>query len=285
MQSSDRLMESIHVLADDRVRSRGWRLRHHLKLLASRRELLFNLAMRDLKVRYKQSILGVAWAVIQPFGLMVVFSVIFSLLLKVKTSGVPYPVFSYVALVPWTYFTNGYSSGVASLSANANLVSKIYFPREIFPLASLLASFVDFMVAASIFVVILIYYHVGITWHILWLPLIILVQLAFMCGGILILSAANVFYRDIKLVLPFLLQLWMYVTPVIYPLSLVPARFRLLFWLNPMTGIIDAYRRTIVQGASPDFHLLAFSGVTSLILLGGGYWFFKSVEMQFADVI
>lgn len=256
-----------------------------LKRLVQYHELLYTLALRDIKIRYKQSVLGVGWAVIQPFVLMVVFSVIFSLFVKVKTPGIPYPIFSYVALVPWTYFTNTMSNGVSVLVTNATLVSKIYFPREIFPLAILLASFVDFCVASLIFAGMLVYYHIGLTWQILWLPLVVLLQVLFQYGLILVLSAANVFYRDIRLVMPFLLQLWLYVTPVIYPLSVIPQRYRPIFYLNPMTGVIDAYRRVIVQGQPPDFGLLAISAVLSLILLALGYRYFKGVEMQLADVI
>jgi lipopolysaccharide transport system permease protein len=260
-------------------------LLHHAARLIDYRELLLNLAARDLKIRYKQSVLGVAWAVLQPFALMVVFSVIFSLVVKVKTPGIPYPVFSYVALVPWTYFANALTFGVASLVGNANLVGKIYFPREVLPLASLVACFVDFLVAASIFAGMLLYFHIGLTLQILWLPVLIALQIAFMFGIMLFLSAANVFYRDVRLLLPFLLQLWMYVTPVIYPLSEVPARLRFLLWLNPMTGVIDGYRLVIVQGQPPDFRLLALTGVISLAVLLLGYRFFKGVEMQLADVI
>jgi len=268
------------------VDDRGWRsLPAHVGRLARRRELLFNLASRDLKIRYKQSALGVAWAIVQPFALMVVFSIVFSLFVKIKTPGIPYPVFSYVALVPWTYFANGLGTGVSSLVGNANLVSKIYFPREIFPLASLLASFVDFLVAATIFAGMLLFYRIGLTPEVLWVPVIVLVQMAFMFGLMLVLSAANVFYRDVRLLLPFLLQLWMYVTPVIYPLALVPPRARPLFWLNPMTGIIDAYRRVIVQGQPPDAYQFLFAVVVSLVLLALSYRFFKGAEMRFADVI
>jgi lipopolysaccharide transport system permease protein len=250
------------------------------------RELLFNLTARDIKLRYKQSLFGIAWAVLQPFALMVVFSLIFSRFVHVKTPGnIPYAVFSYVALVPWTYFSRALGNGVMSLIANINLVGKIYFPREIFPLATLLASFVDFVVSAVIFVGLLLYYHIGLTTQALWLPVIVLLQMAFMLGLMLFLSAANVFYRDIYQLLPFLLQVWMYLTPVIYPLDSVPHRYRLLFELDPMTGIIDSFRQVMVVGQPPDYGLLAYTAVVSLILLILGYRFFKRVEMQFADVI
>lgn len=270
------------MLALDRERRT---LPQHLVRLAQYRELLLNLAARDLKIRYKQSVLGVAWAIVQPFALMVVFSVVFSFFVHVKTAGIPYPIFSYVALVPWTYFVNTLNFGVGSLVGNANLVSKIYFPREIFPLASLLACFVDFLVAGAIFAGMLLYYHIGLTLQILWLPLLIVLQMALMSGLLLVLSAANVFFRDVRLLLPFVLQIGMYVTPIIYPLSLIPPRYRLLFSLNPMSGIIDGYRQVIVRGQPPDLSLLALSAVVSLVLLVVGYRYFKSVEMQFADVI
>jgi len=270
------------LLALDRERRT---LPQHLVRLAQYRELLLNLAARDLKIRYKQSVLGVAWAIVQPFALMVVFSVVFSFFVHVKTTGIPYPIFSYVALVPWTYFVNTLNFGVGSLVGNANLVSKIYFPREIFPLASLLACFVDFLVAGAIFAGMLLYYHIGLTFQILWLPLLVVLQMALMSGLLLVLSAANVFFRDVRLLLPFVLQIGMYVTPIIYPLSLIPPRYRLLFSLNPMSGIIDGYRQVIVRGQPPDLSLLALSAVVSLVLLVVGYRYFKSVEMQFADVI
>ncbi len=270
------------MLALDRERRT---LPQHLIRLAQYRELLFNLAARDLKIRYKQSVLGVAWAIVQPFALMVVFSVVFSFFVHVKTAGIPYPIFSYVALVPWTYFVNTLNFGVSSLVGNANLVSKIYFPREIFPLASLLACLVDFLVASAIFAGMLLYYHIGLTLQILWLPLLVVLQMALMSGLLLVLSAANVFFRDVRLLLPFVLQIGMYVTPIIYPLSLIPARYQLFFSLNPMSGIIDGYRQVIVRGQPPDLSLLALSAVVSLVLLVVGYRYFKGVEMQFADVI
>lgn len=257
----------------------------HVRRLLHQHELIVNLTARDLRVRYKQSLLGVAWAVIQPFALMVVFTVVFSYFVKVKTAGIPYPIFSYVALVPWTFFANALTFGVISLVTNATLVAKIYFPRETLPLASLLASLVDFLVASCIFVGMLVYYHMGITAEVLWFPLLVLVQMAFTFGVLLVLSAGNVFYRDIRLLLPFLLQVWLYVTPVIYPLTLVPQRFRFLISLNPMTGLVDAYRRVMLLNQPPDFHLMAYTTASSLGLLLVGFALFKRLELQFADVI
>lgn len=257
----------------------------HLRILMRYQELLVSLSMRDVKVRYKQSLFGIVWAVLQPFMLMVVFSIVFSLFVKVKTPGMPYAVFSYVALVPWTYFSRGLTNGVMSLIANSVLVTKIYFPRELFPLAALVSGFIDFAVSAVIFVGMLVFFHIGVGFALLWTPLIVLVQMALMLGLMLLLSAANVFYRDVYQTTPFLLQLWLYITPVIYPLSLVPARFHLLFALNPMTGLVDAYRRVILQNRAPDPRLFTYAAVVSLVLLVLGYAFFKKVELQFADVI
>jgi lipopolysaccharide transport system permease protein len=216
---------------------------------------------------------------------MVIFTVIFSLFVKVKTAGIPYPIFSYIALVPWTFFSNSLTFGVPSLVTNSSLVSKIYFPREIFPLASVLGSFVDFLIASTILAGMLLYYHISPTLHVLWLPLIVFLQILFTSGILLVLSAANVFYRDIRLLLPFLLQIWMYVTPIIYPLSSVPARFRLWFLINPMTGLIDSYRRVVIEGKGPDFGLLGITAAVSIVVLVAGYAWFKRVEMDFADII
>ncbi len=266
-------------------RSRRPSLIDHLRILTCYGELLVSLSLRDVKIRYKQSFFGIVWAVLQPFMLMVVFSVVFSLFVRVKTPGEPYAVFSYVALVPWTYFSRGLTNGVMSLIANSVLVTKIYFPRELFPLAALLSGFIDFAVSALIFIGMLAFFHSGVGFAVLWTPLIVVVQMALMLGLMLLLSAANVFYRDVYQTVPFLLQLWLYITPVIYPLSLVPARFHLLFALNPMSGIIDAYRRAILQDMGPDPRLFAYAAAVSLVLLVLGYAFFKKVELRFADVI
>lgn len=264
-------------------RPRG--LRAHVAHLWHYRELLRSLALKEVRVRYKQSVLGTGWAVLQPFALMVVFTAVFSRFLHVQSEGVPYPVFSYTALVPWTFFASSVSFAVPSIVNNMNLVTKIYFPREIFPLAAIGACFVDFAIAATIVAALVLWYHVGVTWTALVVPVLILLQVMVAVGVALIASAINVFFRDIRFVIPLVTQVWMYVSPVVYPLSEVPERFQAFYMLNPMAGIIDGYRRVILHGQLPDWGALGVTAAISLMLVIGGYAFFKRFEMQFADII
>jgi lipopolysaccharide transport system permease protein len=257
----------------------------HLRKLYDYRELLRSLALKEVRVRYKQSVLGAGWAVLQPFSLMVIFTAVFSRFLHVKSEGTPYPVFSYVALVPWTFFASSISQGVPSIVSNMSLVTKIYFPREIFPLAIIGACFVDFSIAASIVAALIIFYKVGAAWTVLFVPMLILLQAMVAIAVALIASAINVFFRDIRFIVPLVTQVWMYVSPVVYPLSEVPARFRPYYMLNPMAGIIDGYRRVVLHGQSPDWGALGMTAAVSAALLVCGYAFFKRVEMKFADII
>ena len=257
----------------------------HFRELLRYRELLISWTLRDIKVRYKQSVLGIAWAILQPFSMMVIFTVIFSFFVKIPTDGVPYPIFAYTALLPWTFFANSLSFAVPSLVNNMNLVTKIYFPREIFPLAAIIASFVDFSVASVIFVGMMVFYRIPLSLSLLLVPLIVLIQIILMVGVSLFASALNVFYRDVRFVIPLGVQLWMYATPIIYPLSLVPERLRPFYMLNPMVGIIDSYRKVILSGQWPDFNSLALAAGISLASFLGAYWYFKNAEMEFADVI
>ena len=253
--------------------------------LLSHRDLLVNWTVRNIKVRYKQSFLGAAWAVLQPLSSTLVFTLIFSQFLRVPTDGIPYPIFVYSALLPWTFFATAVSFGVTSLIGNMNLVTKVYFPREILPLAAILASLVDFLIASLIFVGMMIFYRVPLSPSFVTVPLILLIQLTLVTGIVLLTSALAVFYRDIRFVVPLGLQIWMYLTPVIYPLSLVPERFRSLYMLNPMAGVIDSYRRVILQGEWPHMtYLLPAAGV-SVLLLMGAYSYFKRAEGVFADII
>lgn len=257
----------------------------HLTKLYEYRELLLTFAWRDIKVRYKQSFLGAAWAILQPFSLMVIFTFVFSKFARVPSDGIPYPIFSYCALLPWTFFSTSLTTAIPSLISNMNLVTKIYFPREIFPLSAVIARFFDFLVASTIFVGMLIYYEVSLTFHMLWLPLIIVIQVFITLGVAFFASALNVFYRDVRHVIPLLVQIWMYLTPIIYPISLVPEKFRGIYMLNPMAGIIDSYRQIILQQQSPNFHYLIPSVIVGALLIFFGYTFFKAKEMKFADVI
>jgi len=233
-----------------------------LRTLVAYRELLWTWALRDIKVRYTQTVMGVAWAILQPFSMMVIFTVVFSLFMKVPTDGIPYPIFSYSALLPWSFFASSISFGVPSVVNNSNLVTKIYFPREVFPIAAVMASFADFLVAAVIFMGMMVFYRVAPSWALLTVPLTLIIQILLTLGVVLLASALNVFYRDVRFVIPLVTQLWMYATPIIYPVSIVPEWLRPAYSLNLMVGIIDAYRKTILAGQWPDFNYLSMAAVT-----------------------
>ena len=249
------------------------------------RELLWSWVVRNIKVRYKQSLLGIAWAILQPLSATVLFAVIFSRFVRVSTGGIPYPIFYYSALLPWTFFSTSVSFGVPSLVNNMNLVTKIYFPREILPIASVVACFVDFLVASVVFIGMMTFYRVPVGLSIVLVPLVLVVQILLTFAIVLLSSALMVFYRDIRFVVPLGLQLWMYATPIIYPISLVPDRFRTIYMLNPMAGIIDSYRAIILSAEFPQVGYLLSACVVSVLLFLGSYRYFKSAEMKFADII
>jgi lipopolysaccharide transport system permease protein len=253
--------------------------------LIKARELLFTWTLRDFKVRYSQSVLGAAWAIVQPLSLMVVYSVIFSVFVRVPTDGIPYPVFAYTALLPWTFFANSLSFAIPSLVNNMNLVGKIYFPREILPLSAIIVCMVDFLIASSIFVLMLLFYRVAVGPVILLIPLVLLIQVILTFGISLLASAVNVFYRDVRFVIPLTLQIWMYLSPIIYPVNLVPERFRPFYFLNPMAVLIDTYRRTILLNRMPDWPYLGLAALLSSLLTIVAYRYFKRAEREFADLI
>lgn len=253
--------------------------------LYNARELLYSWTFREFRVRYSQSVMGAAWAVLQPLVLMLIFSVVFSLVLRIDTGGIPYPVFSYVGTLPWTLFATSITFAVPSLVANMNLVSKIYFPREVLPISSILVALVDFAIAAALLVPMLLIYHIPITWTVLFIPLLVLVQTFLTLGIGLFASAVNVFYRDVRFVVPLALQVWMYLSPVIYPVSTVPEQWRTLYFLNPMAAIIDSYRRVLLMGQMPDWPYFGLATVVSLVVLVLGYRYFKHAEREFADLI
>jgi lipopolysaccharide transport system permease protein len=253
--------------------------------LSAHRGLLISWVMRDIKVRYKQSLMGTAWAILQPLSATLIFAVIFSHFVRVDTDGIPYPIFYYSALLPWTFFTSSITFGVGSLVSNMSLVTKIYFPREILPLSAVLASMVDFFVASLIFVGMMILYQVPLSVSLLCIPLLFFIQVTLTVGVVLLASAVNVFYRDMRFVVPLGLQLWMYLTPIIYPLKMVPERFRTVYMLNPMAGVIDSYRRVILQGKWPEMTYLLLAAAVSVMLLLGAYRYFKRAEAVFADII
>jgi lipopolysaccharide transport system permease protein len=263
---------------------KGW-VPVNLKELWNYRELLYFLAKRDIKVRYKQTILGGLWAIIQPFFTMVIFTLFFGRMAKMPSDGIPYPIFVYAGLLPWTYFANALSESSNSLVGNANLITKVYFPRIIVPAGASLAGLLDFFVAMSVLGVLMIYYQFMPNLNILLFPL--LIGLNFLCAlsvG-LWLSALNVEYRDIRYVIPFLIQLWMFVSPVIYPVSLIPEKYQWLLALNPMGGVIDAFRSSLLGHRPIDWTLLFISAFIILFLLLSGLFYFRRMEKGFADVI
>ena len=260
-------------------------LKKEIKELFKHRELLVNIALRSIKARYKQSVLGISWAVVRPLSMMLMFTVIFSKFAKIPSDGIPYPIFSYCALLPWTFFSASLISAIPSLVANASIVTKIYCPREIFPIASILAAIVDFSIAAVIFAVMLIAYKIHLTFFVFYAIPILLIQIIFTIAIALFASAFNVYYRDTSYAFPLFIQLWMYATPIIYPVSIVPAKFKFLYMLNPMAPIIDGYRRVLLQGLAPDFPYLGISLVISCVLFMCSFKYFKRVEMVMADII
>lgn len=257
----------------------------YLAALKQHRDLLWLWAAREVRVRYKQSLLGVAWAVLQPLALTMVFTFVFSTLVDVDTRGVPYPIFAYAALVPWSFFTTSLSFGIPSLVNNMDLVTKIYFPREVLPLASIGAAFVDFLAASVVFVGMLVAYRVWPGVHALWVIPLLGIQVVFTIGVTLVGSAVIVFFRDMRFVLPLVTQVWMYATPIVYPAELVHEHLQPFYFLNPMAGIIDGYRRALIMGEAPRTSGLLLGTFVSFLLLVLSYAFFKRVEPVFADLI
>jgi len=248
-------------------------------------ELVYFLAWRDVKVRYKQTVIGVAWAVIQPLVTMVIFTLLFSRLSDIPSDGLPYPIFAFAALLPWTYFSQALGRSGSSLVNNAALVTKVYFPRLAIPVAAVLAPLVDFVVTLAMLLVMMAYYRIVPGWPILVLPLLLLMCIATALAASLWLSALCVKYRDVAVVIPFLIQIWLYVSPVAYPASVVPEQWRVLYSLNPMAGVIAGFRWALLGTAMPDLRLMAVSGVAVLALLFAGIVYFRQTELTFADVV
>jgi lipopolysaccharide transport system permease protein len=248
-------------------------------------ELTHQLTLREIKSRYKQSFLGYAWVIFNPLAQMLIMSFVFSIILRIPSLGIPYPLFLFSALLPWNLFSNSLSHGVNALVENAPLIKKIYFPREIFIKSTLMAKMVDFLLASLIFVGFAIYYKVTLTWFILWVIPIFLIQGLFTYGLALILASINLFYRDIQHLLNLVLILWMYITPVIYPMEMVPEKYQLIFMLNPMAVIINAYRQVILGGSNPNLSSLSIALILSIFMYLFGKKIFKLLEGLFADVV
>lgn len=248
------------------------------------RELLYFLTWREIKVRYKQTALGFAWAIIQPFMMMVVFTLFFGNLAKVPSEGIPYPLFNYAALLPWTLFAEGINRSSMSLVQDANLVRKVYFPRLVMPLSGILSPLVDFAIAFTILVGMMFYYGYAPTVNLLWLPAFIILAVMTALGVGLWLSAINVKYRDVRYVIPFLVQLWLFASPVIYSSSLLPEKFQILYGLNPMAGVIEGFRWALL-GTEPPGSLIAISVIMVILILISGAFYFRHCEKTFADVV
>lgn len=249
------------------------------------RELLWLWTVREVRVRYKQSILGFAWAILQPLALTAVFTVVFSRFVRIDTGGIPYPVFAYAALLPWTLFATSLTFGIPSLVNNMNLVTKIYFPREVLPLANVGAAFIDFLAASVVFAGLLLIYGVSPGVQALWIIPLLAVQVVLTVGVTLLGSAVIVFFRDVRFVVPLLIQVWMYACPIIYPVDMVPESLRPYYFLNPMAGLIDGYRRVLVNGQPPDWAVVGVGTAVAAVVFVLGYALFKWAEPLFADLI
>ncbi len=249
------------------------------------RELLYFLVWRDVKVRYKQTVIGAAWAMIQPLLTMVIFTVVFGHFAKIPSDGLPYPVFAYTALLPWTYFSQAFNRVGGGLVGNASLITKVYFPRLIIPFAMVTVPLVDFLISLIILAGLMLSYRIVPGVGVLALPLFLLLAVATALAVGLWLSPINVKYRDVGYTVPFLTQLWMYASPVVYPVSLVPEKWRLLYSLNPMVGVIEGFRWALLGKATPDFRVVGVSSAIVLALLLSGIVFFNRMERTFADVV
>ncbi|MEM7116212.1 MAG: ABC transporter permease [Chloroflexota bacterium] len=268
--------------------TKGW-TNLQLKAIWEYRDLLYFLIWRNVKVRYKQTALGVLWIILQPLISMLIFTILFGVILKVPSDGVPYPIFAYTALLPWQYFASALNRSSNNLVNNANLITKVYFPRIIIPINGVVAGLVDFGLAFLILVGLMIFYSITPTATVLWLPALLLLALITALGFGLWLSALNVRFRDIKHLVPFIIQIWMYITPVIYGSSLVPERFRWLLALNPMTSVVEGFRWALLgdhlTSANPIDGLFFTSIAIALFVLISGVIFFRSTERTFADII
>jgi lipopolysaccharide transport system permease protein len=264
--------------------SRGW-VSLKLRELWEYRELLYFLIWRDVKVRYKQTVLGAAWAIIQPFFTMVVFSLFFGRLAGIPSDGVPYPIFSFAALVPWTFFANGLNQSSNSLVSSAGLITKVYFPRLAVPVATVFSGVVDFALAFIVLLGMMLYYGVVPTINALWIPLFFLLALTTSLGVGLWLSAMNVKFRDVRYTVPFLTQLWMFSTPIAYPSSLLSEPWRTVYGLNPMVGVVEGFRWALLGTDTAPGPIIIASSLMALAILVGGLFYFRRMEKTFADVV
>ncbi len=256
-----------------------------LKDLWEYRDLIYFLMWRDVKVRYKQTAIGTAWVILQPLVTMLIFTAIFGILVRVPSEGLPYSVFLYTALVPWSYFSEAISRGGGSVVANTNLISKVYFPRLVIPIASIATPVIDFVLSFIILLGLITWFNIRPTWAIVTLPLFFLFTVMTALAVSLWFSALNVRYRDVSYTIPFVIQIWMFASPIIYPMGIIPFKWRLLYSLNPLVGVITGFRWALLGKGSPDFWTMGISIVAVLLLLIGGILYFRRMERTFADII
>jgi lipopolysaccharide transport system permease protein len=264
--------------------TKGW-TELKLKELWEFRGLLYFLTWRDIKVRYKQTIFGAAWAVIQPFFTMIVFSLFFGRLAKIPSDNIPYPIFAYAALVPWTFFANGLSQASNSLVTSGNIIKKIYFPRLAIPIATVVSGVVDFFIAFIVLILMMLYYGFIPTLNIIWLPFFFGMTFITSLGVSLWLSAMNVQFRDIRYVIPFLTQFWLFSTPIAYPSSLLPEPWRTIYGINPMVGVVEGFRWALLGTETAPGKIIIVSLFFAVFLLIGGAYYFRRLEKTFADVV
>lgn len=264
--------------------SKGW-VSINLRQLWEYRDLAYFLTWRDIKVRYKQTVLGATWAVLQPFFTMVVFSVFFGRLAGVPSDGVPYPVFSYAALVPWTFFASGLSNSSDSLVGSANLIKKVFFPRLVIPLSAVLAPLVDFFLAFIVLLLMMVFYGIAPTKNVVWLPLLLVLAFITSLGFGLWFSALNVQFRDVRYAVPFVIQAWLFITPIAYPSSLLQEPWRTLYALNPMAGVVEGFRWALLNTDTQPGSMVFVSAAAAVAVLIGGLYYFRRMEKSFADVV
>ncbi len=290
MKTAPSLVEKESILAGDTkptviIEGRRSLFQLDLRALWEYRELLYFLVWREVKVRYKQTVIGATWAILQPFITMVIFTVIFGNFVQIPSDGLPYPIFAYTALLPWTYFASALNRGISSVVGDAHLISKVYFPRLILPLSGTLSGLIDFAISFVILLAMMVWFGIAPSWGVLALPFFLLLALVTALAVGLWLSALNVRYRDVGHAIPFFIQCWMYASPVVYPVSLVPEKWRLIYGLNPMAGVIEGFRWVLLGKESPDFGVVAVSAIMVVALFLGGIVYFKHMERTFADVV
>ena len=262
----------------------GW-ISLKLKEVWNYRELMYFLIWRDIKVRYKQTVLGAAWAIIQPFFTMIVFTIVFGRIAKIPSDGIPYPIFSYAALVPWTLFASGLGRASNSMVGSSNLIKKVYFPRLCIPIAAILAGLVDFFLSFLMLIAMMFYYGITPSLNVIWLPLLILLALTTSLGVSLWFSAMNVKFRDIGYIVPFITQIWLFMTPIVYPSSLLSEPWKTLYGINPMAGVVEGFRWALLSTDTAPQPIIIVSSLVAFTILIGGLMYFRRMEKTFADIV